>query len=76
MLSNLSQLEHVIEGKVFRFICLNDAPIHFVKEALFQMQKYIGQVEDYAKAQQAEQAQQLPENKVEPIQEVKADVQS
>ena len=71
MLSNLSQLEHVIEGKVFRFICLNDAPIHFVKEALFQMQKYIGQVEDYAK-QQAQDAQP----KVEPIQEVKADVQS
>ena len=35
------------------------------------MQKYIGQVEDYAK-QQAQDAQP----KVEPIQEVKADVQS
>jgi hypothetical protein len=73
MLKQISQLEHIIENRPFRFICDHDAPIHFVKEALFQMQKYIGQVEDYAKAQQA---QQVSENKVEPIDEVKADVQS
>lgn len=60
MLKQISQLEHIIENRAFRFICDHDAPIHFVKEALFQMQKYIGQVEDYAK-QQAEQ------NKVESI---------
>jgi hypothetical protein len=71
MLKQISQLEHIIENRAFRFVCDHDAPIHFVKEALFQMQKYIGQVEDYAK-QQAQDAQP----KVEPIQEVKADVQS
>lgn len=73
MLKQISQLEHVIENRAFRFICDHDAPIHFVKEALFQMQKYIGQVEDYAKQQQAQASQE--QSKVEPIQEVKADVQ-
>jgi hypothetical protein len=72
MLKNLSQLEHIIEGKAFRFICENDAPIHFVKEALFQFQKYIGQVEDYAKAQQAAAPiveEKKEDQKIEPIQE-------
>ncbi len=52
MLKNLSQLEHIAENKICRFICDNDTPIHLVKEALFQFQKYIGQLEDQAKAQQ------------------------
>lgn len=51
MLSNLAQLTHVIEGKVFNFSCANDAPLAFIKEALFQMQKYVGQIEDAAIAQ-------------------------
>lgn len=53
MLSNLVQLAHQVENKVCRFICDNDTPVAIVKEALFQFQKYIGQVEDAAKAQQA-----------------------
>lgn len=60
MLKNLSQLEHTVENKVFRFVCDNDAPIHFVKEALFQFQKYIGQIEDMAKQQQQQSEQNSP----------------
>lgn len=52
MIKNIVQLEHLIENKAFRFICDNDAPLHFIKEALFQFQKYIGQIEDAAKQQQ------------------------
>jgi len=53
MLKNLCQFEHIIESKVCRFICDNDTPIHFIKEALFQFQRYIGQLEDTAKAQRS-----------------------
>jgi hypothetical protein len=60
MLTNLSQLEHIVENKVCRFICDNDTPIHFVKEALFQFQKYIGQLEDQAKQQQEAAKQVTP----------------
>ena len=52
MLKNICKLEHMIESKVFQFVCDQDAPLHFIKEALFQMQKYIGQVEDAALANQ------------------------
>ena len=55
MLSNLVQLFHQVENKACRFICDHDTPLNTIKEALFQFQKYIGQVEDAAKAQQAEQ---------------------
>lgn len=58
MLKNLVQLEHLIENKAFRFVFDNDVPIHFIKEALFQFQKYIGQIEDISKAQQASQQTQ------------------
>jgi hypothetical protein len=70
MLKNMAQLEHIIENKIFHFVCENDAPLHFVKEALFQFQKYIGQIEDMAKQQEAQKVQQQ-ENKAEPIPEVK-----
>lgn len=52
MLRNLCELSHQVENKVCRLIMDNDTPIHFIKEALFQFQKYIGAVEDAAKAQQ------------------------
>jgi hypothetical protein len=67
MLKNLTQLEHVIENKVCRFVCDHDTPIHFVKESLFQFQKYIGQLEDQAKQQQAEAAKQQEPKKEEPV---------
>lgn len=57
MLSNLVQLTHTVENKACQFICANDTPINVIKEALFQFQKFIGTVEDQAKAQQEAQKQ-------------------
>ncbi len=48
----MCKLESVIEGKVGHFILDHDTPLHIVKEMLFQFQKYLGQIEDAAKAQQ------------------------
>lgn len=52
MLKNLCQLEYKNENYECRLLCNNDTPIYCIKEALFQFQKYIGTVEDAAKAQQ------------------------
>lgn len=61
MLNSLAQLTHKVENKVCQFICDHDTPISAIKEALFQFQKYIGQVEDVAKAQvEAEKPPQAP----------------
>ena len=70
MLKNLVQLEHVLENKVCRFVCDNDTPINFIKEALFQFQKYIGAIEDAALAQQKAQAPAEPEVSEVPMQPV------
>jgi hypothetical protein len=69
MLKSLAQLEYIIENKVFRFTCDNDASTLFIKEALFQFQKYVGQIEDAAKAQQ-EASEKKDESIEEPSKEV------
>lgn len=51
MLTQISKLEVKIENKVYSFICDQDSPLNQLKEALFQFQKYVGQVEDHVKAQ-------------------------
>ena len=55
MLKNIVKLEFMIADKVYYFLCDNDSPIEHIKEAIFQIQKYIGQVEDNVKAQLAAQ---------------------
>ncbi len=55
MIKNLSQIEVNIENRICRFIVDHDTPISHVKEALFQIGKIIGQIEENAKAQIAEQ---------------------
>lgn len=62
MIKTLSQIEINIENKICRFIVDHDTPLAHVKEALFQIQKYIGQIEDAAKAQQ--ESQSKPEEQV------------
>jgi hypothetical protein len=52
MLKNIIKLEMLVNGKPYQLLCDNDSPLEHVKEALFQFQKYIGQVEDNIKAQQ------------------------
>lgn len=60
MLKNLTQLEHKIGDKVYHFVCDPASPLNEVKDALFQFLKYVGQVEDAMKAQQAAQAPAEP----------------
>lgn len=69
MIKNLSQIEVNIENKICRFLTDFDTPLSHVKEALFQMQKYIGQIEDSAKAKQEEEKS----NKIEEITEEKSE---
>jgi hypothetical protein len=68
MIKNLSQIELLVENKVCRFICDHDTSLVIVKEALFQFQKYIGQIEDAAKAEQLKQ-QPKEEEKISPIEQ-------
>ena len=51
MLKNITRLEVNINDKSYQFHCDMDSPLGDVKEALFQYQKYIGQVEDHVKKQ-------------------------
>ena len=48
MLKNMSQLKCSIDNREFFFHCDSDSPLATCKEALFQFQKYIGQIEDAA----------------------------
>jgi len=70
MIKNLVGLECKIEERIVKFICDNDCPISHLKEALFQFQKYIGQIEDQAKAvQEKQEAEKVAEPVVENNQE-------
>lgn len=64
MLKNITKLECSIQGKSFQFLCDNDSPLEYVKEALFQYLKYVGQIEDQVKTQQDLQKKEQ-EKKVE-----------
>ena len=49
MLKNISKLELQISNRVYSFLLDNDSPLEHIKEALFQFQKFVGQVEDQMK---------------------------
>jgi len=73
MLKNIVKLEHTVNDKVFQLICDNDSPLECLKEALFQFQKYVGQIEDNVRLQQEKakaeaEAKSSEETKIEPIQ--------
>ncbi len=55
MIKNLTQIEVNIDNKICRLVVDQDTPLTHIKEALFQFQKYIGQIEDAAKKQQEAQ---------------------
>jgi len=69
MLKNITGLECNIENKIYHFTCDCDAPLNHIKEALFQFMKYIGRVEDAAKAKQEEEKS----SKIEVIKEEKSE---
>ena len=66
MLRNLCQLEYKNENEECRLLCGNTASTTFLKEALFQFQKYIGAVEDAVKAQQAAQSTPIAPDAIDP----------
>ncbi len=53
MIKNLSQVQVRVDNKDFYLLCDNDSTFPQVKEALFQLQKEIGSVEDKLIAEQA-----------------------
>lgn len=69
MIKNISRLECKVGEKIYHLTCDVDSPIEHVKEALFQFQKYIGQLEDQIKAQQ-EQQKLSEENKPKEVSDV------
>jgi len=52
MIKNFSRLECKVSEKESHFYVEVDTPIVVVKEMLFQLQKYVGAVEDQINAQQ------------------------
>lgn len=67
MLKQICQLELVIAEKTCRFSCDNDTDINIIKEALFQFQKFIGSVEDIAKAKAEAEKSKEKNNEPTPI---------
>jgi len=56
MLKTLARLESIVENRVGHFFLDHDTPINVAKEMCLNFLKYLGQVEDHAKAQQEAQA--------------------
>lgn len=72
MIRNVVKFEAKINDKTYELFCDSSSPLADLKEALFQFQKYIGQIEDDIKSQQEkakaeEAAKKKPEEKVEAI---------
>lgn len=75
MQTNITKLEVKIGEKRYMLLCDIDSPIVDAKEAVFQFQKWIGRIEDYAREQEekakAESDSLTPvveEPKIEPMQ--------
>lgn len=56
MLRNISQLQHIVSGKIYNFTCEPDSPLGDVKECLVKFLQYVGQIEDQVAAQQKKEA--------------------
>lgn len=52
MMKNLTGLECKVDDRIIKLICDFDCPTTHLKEALFQFSKFIGQIDDAAKAKQ------------------------
>jgi len=51
----VTQLEHIVEGKVFQFVCQHDSQVSHAREALCKFLAYLENVEQSSKAYQAQQ---------------------
>lgn len=61
MLKSVAQLEHKIGDRVYQFVCDPASPVQEVMQALSKMMGWASQLEDQIKAQQAQQAAQMPQ---------------
>ena len=72
MIKNISKIEVVVGEKTYQLLCELDSPIEHVKEAIFQMGKFVGQIEDNIRKSQAalnpqsiDTAKTNPESKID-----------
>jgi hypothetical protein len=66
MFKGVARLESIVEGKIGHFFVDNDTQLNHVKEMLFQFLKYVGSLEDQAKAQ-ADAAKAAEESTAEKV---------
>lgn len=71
MLKNISQLEHVVGGKLYHFNCDIDAPLAHVKDALNKFIQYVCQIEDNIAAQQKAAQEKEESEKIEALEQPK-----
>jgi hypothetical protein len=64
MIKNLVRFEYLIEGKIGHFLLENDTSVAIAKEMAFQFLKYLGQLEDRAKAEQTKSSESPNPEKV------------
>lgn len=69
MLKNIARLEQVVRGQEIHLTCNPDCPTDILKEAVFNIFKFIGQIEDSARAQQEEQEAAM-RDAVEPFESI------
>ncbi len=67
MISNKTQLAFTVGSRVYNFLADADSPLNEAKEALFQFIKFIGQIEDAAKAAAAKAAADAVQPSAEPV---------
>lgn len=67
MLKTVSKLELKISERDYQFMCDPESPIEHVKEALFQFQKHVGQLEDAIKSAQEQAKSNEKSNMIEEI---------
>ena len=65
MLKNITRIELQVGTRTYQFTCDMDSPLAEVKEAVFQLQKYIGQIEDQHRIAAEKKAQEESEKAAE-----------
>ena len=61
----INSLIHKVEDRAVHLIVDPQSPLNEIKDALFEFLKYVGQVEDAVKAQQAKAAEEAEKQKEE-----------
>ena len=73
MLKNIAKLECKIGERVYQFLCDNDSPLPELKEAFFQFQKFVGQIEDQAEILRKKQEEEKNQEQINDESYIKID---